>query len=65
MSRDELLSPTEAAEWLHVKPQTLAAWRCSGRGPKHQPVCSRVFYRASDIQRWLDEQQAHPEARTA
>lgn len=57
--RDELLTPAEVAEWIHVKVGTLAAWRTERprRGPKHQPIGKRIFYRASDVQAWLDEQR--------
>lgn len=57
-TRDELLTPAEVANWLHVKEQTLAVWRSRKAGPKTQPVGRRIFYRASDVQSYLDALQA-------
>jgi excisionase family DNA binding protein len=54
MSHDRL-SADEAAEYLGLKYQTLAAWRSNKR---HQipflKVGSKVFYRRSDLERWLE-----------
>ncbi len=52
---DNLLSSKKAAELLNVKPQSLAAWRCSGR---HQELKFVRFgraikYRAEDIQAFI------------
>lgn len=52
-----LLAPAEVAERLRVSTQTLAEWRSKKRGPKHQPVGARVFYRESDVKDWLDREQ--------
>jgi predicted DNA-binding transcriptional regulator AlpA len=54
-----LLSNRQAAARLGVQPQTLRKWRLEGRGPvfvrlgKH--LRSRVGYRASDVESWLEE----------
>lgn len=58
MTRAVLLTPAEVAEWLRVKPSTLAHWRSRKVGPKPQPVGSRIFYNESDVQAYLDEMQA-------
>ncbi len=57
--RDALLSPAEVSEWIHVAVSTLADWRSDKRdlGPRVQPVGRRIFYRASDVQAWLDAQR--------
>ena len=59
----ELISDKEAATKLHVKPQTLAAWRCEGRGPNWCKIGRRVYYRLSDLQTWLATQVHKPEGR--
>jgi predicted DNA-binding transcriptional regulator AlpA len=51
---------TEAAALLGVRPQTLAAWRCQGKGPRFLKVGRSVFYRESDIEAWLDAQAIVP-----
>ena len=55
-SPGNLLSPTEAAELLGVKVQTLAVWRCSGRHSlPFIKVGNFVKYRRSDLERWLEK----------
>ncbi len=46
----------EVSETLRVPVQTLRYWRQHGRGPKSARIGSRVVYRESDVQAWLDEQ---------
>lgn len=54
MDAKKLLSRKEAAEYLNVKPQTLAAWHVTGR--YNLPVVKvgrAVRYRVADLERWL------------
>jgi excisionase family DNA binding protein len=57
MSHDRL-SADEAAEYLGLKYQTLAAWRSNKR---HQipfiKIGSLVFYRRSDLDAWLESRR--------
>jgi excisionase family DNA binding protein len=51
----ELLTPDEAAEYLRVKPQTLAVWRTTKRYDiAYVRVGARVMYRRSDLDAWLE-----------
>lgn len=55
MNLRKLLSRKEAAEYLGLRPQTLATWHVTGR--YHLPVVKvgrSVRYRLSDLERWLD-----------
>jgi Helix-turn-helix domain len=53
---DDLVSAKEAAKLLHIEPNTLAIWRCKKRySLRHIKIGSKVFYRASEIDRFLDE----------
>lgn len=49
------LTPTEAAEYLGVKPSSLATWRCTRR---HRipflKIGRLIYYRRRDLDRWLD-----------
>jgi excisionase family DNA binding protein len=51
---DELMTRTEAAKYLALQPQTLAAWACKGRNVipfiKHGKY---VRYRRSDLEAFL------------
>ena len=45
--------------------QTLARWRCEGKGPPYTKSGSRVLYRGADVLAWLDAQRVEtvsPEA---
>ena len=49
------LTPSEAAEALGVTTGTLAVWRCTKRYQlPFVRVGSKIFYRAEDIQSFLD-----------
>lgn len=48
-----LFSPVEAAEYLGIKAQTLAVWRCTARHSlPYVKVGRRVMYRSSDLAAW-------------
>lgn len=50
-----LLTPEQTAEILAVKPQTLAAWRCLGRGGlPYKKIGRCVRYDAADVEAWLE-----------
>lgn len=49
----ELVSSPAAAQMLGVKPATLNAWRHEKRGPAYVKAGRRIFYRLTDIRRWL------------
>ena len=42
------------------RPSTLAHWRSEGRGPAFIKLGSRVAYRGSDLNSWLDAQTVRP-----
>lgn len=51
------LTSTEAAALIGVRPQTLAAWRCLGRGPSYVKLSpgryGRILYNLNDLEEWL------------
>ena len=52
----QLLTPDQAAEFLGVRPQTLAVWRINRRYPlPFIKVGVRVKYRVEDLERFLNE----------
>lgn len=49
-----LLNEREAADFLGLKPNTLAAWRSTGRyGLPFLKVGKPVRYRLADLEKWL------------
>lgn len=59
---EELLDAAQAADLLRQRPQTLATWRCEGRGPEYVKVGRSVFYRRQAISTWLAGQIVKPGA---
>ena len=51
----ELLNPTDCAQLLGLRDQTLAVWRLRGFGPRFIKVGSRIKYRRSDVEIFLDQ----------
>ena len=50
----KLLTPNQAAEYLGLKPQTLATWRCNARyGLPFIRIGRSVKYRLADVENWL------------
>ena len=54
MESPALLTLEEAASDLRVASGTLYNWRHTGTGPKSIKVGSRVRYRQTDLDLWID-----------
>jgi hypothetical protein len=52
---EELLPEKAAAAALHLSVKTLQAWRVRGCGPEFVKLGRRVLYRASSLQRHIEE----------
>jgi helix-turn-helix protein len=52
----ELLTPLDAAAYLHVSPRTLEKWRMHGGGPRYRKLVHRVVYTQQDLDAWVEEQ---------
>ena len=48
------MSAKQAAEWLGLKPNTLAKMRVYGTGPAYRKHGQRVLYALEDLQQWSD-----------
>jgi excisionase family DNA binding protein len=58
-SQQEMLSRAAAAEYLGIKPQTLASWAVTGRySVPFFRVGKSVRYRISDLEKWLAARRA-------
>jgi hypothetical protein len=51
---DPLYPEGDAADELNLSPKTLQAWRVNGCGPRFVKLGRRVFYRASDLRRFIE-----------
>ncbi|OOG62219.1 hypothetical protein B0E46_13290 [Rhodanobacter sp. B04] len=51
---DDYAPPSEAARELHKHPFTLKRWRRAGYGPQPVKIGGRLYYRRSDLARWLE-----------
>lgn len=52
----KLLTNTETAELLGLKPNSLEIWRLQGKGPKYRKIGRLVRYVESDVLEWLNAQ---------
>jgi hypothetical protein len=52
-SPTKLLTSTEAADFLRLRPSTLAKMRCVGGGPKYLRR-GRVLYPLHELERWIE-----------
>jgi len=52
-SHTKLMTRREAADFLGVRPQTLAAWAMTGKHLRYIKVGRAVRYRQSDLEAWL------------
>jgi excisionase family DNA binding protein len=53
----QLLTPSELAEYLRVPLRTLYQWRYERRGPRAIRVGRHLRYRWRDVERWLEERE--------
>lgn len=51
--RPDFLDTTETAQILRLKKHTMENMRCRGFGPIFYKLSGRVFYRRTDLRRWL------------
>jgi hypothetical protein len=57
---EQLVSESEAAAALHVKKQTLTAWRNRGQGPAFVRVGKLIFYKPSHLREYIDSRIVRP-----
>ena len=57
LTLSRLLSREEAADYLGLKPQTLAAWAHQGQGPPYLKLGRAVRYDQTDLDGWLAERR--------
>lgn len=51
------LSAKRAAEYLDVAEQTLAKWRCLGKGPAYVKANSKILYRVESLEKYLRDHE--------
>ncbi len=57
-SNGQEVNQTEAAKIIGVKPNTLAAWRCTKKqNIPFYKIGSRVIYKISDLLEWKEKQR--------
>lgn len=60
LDRDTLLTREQSAEVLNLKPQTLAAWAITGKGPPIVRLGRAVRYRLSDLTKFVEQCTTKP-----
>lgn len=59
---EQLISDDVAADALHVKRETLAAWRHQRRGPPYVKIGRRCLYTRASIAEYIARQFRDPQA---
>jgi len=54
MVKLELIDEKEAAQLLNLRPSTLRAWRCQGRGPNFLRLGGAVRYEREDLIKFIE-----------
>jgi hypothetical protein len=57
------LNEKQAADYLGLKVQTMRNYRGTRRGPAYHKLGSRVIYRLTDLENYLQARRIDPEAR--
>ncbi len=52
--KSNLLTTTEAANYLSLKPSTLEVWRFYGKGPVFLKIGRAVRYRLNDLDAYIE-----------
>lgn len=63
VNTDPLLTEAQAAAYRGLKPQTVRIERCRGKGPRYIRQGGRIFYRRSDLERYLEACAVDPSAK--
>ena len=56
----ELVTETQAAEYLGLSTKTLQSWRWRKTGPPYVKLGGAVRYRPEDLEAWLQESRVAP-----
>lgn len=62
---DDLLFPEDLESKGIATKGTLAKWRLSGFGPSYLKLGSRVAYRRSDVEAWLESRRRNSTSQAA
>lgn len=57
--KEEKLTPSEAAQFLGFRTNTLAVWRCHGKGPIYHKTGGRVRYELQDLEDYFQSCRVH------
>lgn len=56
----QLWTSEQCADYLGISKRTLANWRCHRKAPPALSVNGRPRYRRSEVEEWIDKQNARP-----
>ena len=59
---DQLMTTAQVSEYLQVPVATLHQWRYKGVGPRAAAVGRHLRWRRADVDHWLEQQTATPDA---
>jgi hypothetical protein len=59
-NRFGLMTQEQLSVLLNVTTDTLKVWRVEGHGPDFTRLGRRIFYRSTDVEKWIDRQVCVP-----
>jgi excisionase family DNA binding protein len=57
---EQIMIEQEVADKLVVKKATTTKWRARGKGPPFLKIGSKVRYRLSDVEAWIESRRVVP-----
>ncbi len=55
MDNNQIFNNVTAAQFLNIKPATLAKWRSEHRGPRYSKIGRRIVYNVQDLEEYLEQ----------
>ncbi len=59
MNNPERVTPSEAAEYLHITTGSLSNMRSQGRGPEYYKL-GGIYYKKADLDIYVESQKVRP-----
>jgi len=57
--KQERMNTEQAASYIGLSKKTLCMWRCQGKGPRFIKLGSRILYKKSDLDTYIEENSGY------
>lgn len=59
MDNNQIFNNVTAAQFLNIKPATLAKWRCKHKGPRYSKIGKRIIYELKDLMEYIEDNKVN------